>query len=471
MNSEEYREWASRIADWTANYRDQIAEFPVRAQVQPGEISSRLPKEMPSDGIDFSTIFADFEEIIMPGMTHWQHPSFFAYYPANSSPPSILAEIITASLGANCMLWQTSPAATELETLTLDWLRQAVALPDGFVGVIQDTASSATLTAVLTMRERALNWQGKKVGLTGQKQLRVYSSDQIHSSVIRAIWFAGIGDQNLIQIPTSGRYHALDVNKLEESIIADIDAGFQPIGIIASVGGTAVGGTDDVEQVCAIAKKYNLYVHVDAAWAGAAMICPEFRDMWQGVGNADSVVFNPHKWIGVQFDCSAHFVKNSQDLVKTLSIQPEYLKTRGRSDIINYSEWSIPLGRRFRALKLWFVLRYYGLIGLQSLIRKHVSWSESLAKRIQSEANFEIVTDPILSLFTFRFCPEGIEDLDTLNLELVDKINDDGRIYLTQAVHDGNTVIRFQIGQFDVAESDISNAFDVIRECADSLLK
>ena len=193
--------------------------------------------------------------------------------------------------------------------------------------------------------------------------------------------------------------------------------------------------------------------------------------MWQGVGNADSVVFNPHKWIGVQFDCSAHFVKNSQDLVKTLSIQPEYLKTRGRSDIINYSEWSIPLGRRFRALKLWFVLRYYGLIGLQSLIRKHVSWSESLAKRIQSEANFEIVTDPILSLFTFRFCPEGIEDLDTLNLELVDKINDDGRIYLTQAVHDGNTVIRFQIGQFDVAESDISNAFDVIRECADSLLK
>ena len=275
MNSEEYREWASRIADWTANYRDQIAEFPVRAQVQPGEISSRLPKEMPSDGIDFSTIFADFEEIIMPGMTHWQHPSFFAYYPANSSPPSILAEIITASLGANCMLWQTSPAATELETLTLDWLRQAVALPQmDFVGVIQDTASSATLTAVLTMRERALNWQGKKVGLSGQKQLRVYSSDQIHSSVIRAIWFAGIGDQNLIQIPTSGRYHALDVNKLEESIIADIDAGFQPIGIIASVGGTAVGGTDDVEQVCAIAKKYNLYVHVDAAWAGAAMICP-----------------------------------------------------------------------------------------------------------------------------------------------------------------------------------------------------
>ncbi len=471
MKSEEYREWASRIADWAADYRDRITDFPVRAQVQPGEITSRLPKEMPTDGIDFTTIFADFEDIIMPGMTHWQHPSFFAYYPANSSPPSILAEIIIASLGANCMLWQTSPAATELETLALDWLRQAVALPKGFTGVIQDTASSATLCAVLTMRERALNWQGKKTGLSKQKQLRVYSSDQIHSSVIRAIWFAGIGEENLVQIPTFGQLHSLDAKKLEESIIADIDAGFQPIGIIASVGGTAVGGTDNVEQVCAIAKKYNLYVHVDAAWAGAAMICPEFREMWQGVEHADSIVLNPHKWIGVQFDCSAHYLKNSNELVKTLSIQPEYLKTRGRSDFINYSEWSIPLGRRFRALKLWFVLRYYGLSGLQKLIRNHVSWSESLAKKIQNESNFELTTEPILSLFTFRFCPEGTKDLDTLNLELVDKINNDGRIYLTQAIHEGNTVIRFQIGQFDVTETDIKNAFNVIRECAKSLIK
>ena len=471
MKSEEYREWAKRIADWTADYRDKISEFPVRAQVQPGEITSQLPKEMPVDGIDFAKIFTDFENIIMPGITHWQHPSFFAYYPANSSPPSVLAEIITASLAANCMLWQTSPAATELETLTLDWLRQAVALPQGFSGVIQDTASSATLAAVLTMRERALNWQGKEFGLAEQKKMRVYSSDQIHSSVVRAIWFAGIGEQNLIQIPTSGRLHSLDVNKLEKSIIADIDAGFQPIGIIASVGGTAVGGTDDIAKVCQLAAKYNLYVHVDAAWAGAAMICPEFRDLWQGVENADSVVLNPHKWIGVQFDCSAHFLKNSQDLVKTLSIQPEYLKTRGRSDFINYSEWSIPLGRRFRALKLWFVLRYYGLSGLQKLIRNHVSWSESLVKAIQSEPNFEIVTEPILSLFTFRYCPKGIVDLDKLNLDLVDKINDDGRIYLTQAVFNGKTVIRFQIGQFDVTESDINNAFEVIKECAISLTK
>ena len=466
MEQGEYRQWAGKIAQWTADYREKVKTYPVRAQVEPGEITGQLPAEVPNIGTDMETIFNDFEKIILPGMTHWQHPSFFAYFPANSCLPSILAEFVTAALGANCMLWQTSPAATELETLTLDWLRQAVGIPAGFEGVIQDTASTATLAAVLVMRERALDWKGNKLGLSGQKKLRIYSSEQVHTSIDRAIWFAGIGEENLVRIPTSGPLSSMDPEKLESAIVADLEAGYLPIGIIASVGGTNIGGTDNVGEVCKIAKEHGLYVHVDAAWAGAAMICPEFRDLWDGVENADSVVLNPHKWLGVQFDCSAHFIRNSEELTNSLAIRPEYLKTASKSSFINYSEWSPQLGRRFRALKLWFVLRYYGIEGLQKLVRNHIEWSKALAERIRSEPDFEIVTEPMLSLFTFRYCPAGEENLSDLNLQLLEKINNEGQIFLTRTIVGGQTVLRFQVGQFDVQEADIHNAFSVICECA-----
>ena len=352
-------------------------------------------------------IFADFERDIVPGMTHWQHPRFFAYFPANAAPVSVVAEYLVSAMAAQCMLWQTSPAATELETKVIDWLRQALGLPEGFSGVIQDSASSATLSAVLTMRERALEWSGNRSGPAGQPRLRVYSSDQVHTSIDRAIWVSGIGEENLVRIPTGGRWRSMVPAALEAAIEADRAAGFLPAGVIACVGGTSIGGTDDIAAIGAIARKYGLYMHVDAAWAGSAMICPEFRHFWSGVEEADSMVFNPHKWLGAQFDCSIHFIRKPEDLVRTLAIKPEFLKTYGRDGIVNYSEWTVPLGRRFRALKLWFLLRAHGLEGLRAMIRNHVCWSEKLASRLAAVPGFEIVTEPMLSLFTFRHQATG----------------------------------------------------------------
>ena len=364
------------------------------------------------------------------------------------------------------MLWQTSPAATEMETKVMDWLRQAIGLPSEFQGVIQDSASGATLAAVLTMRERALNWTGNQTGLNNKGQLRVYCSDQVHSSIDRAVWIAGIGSDNIIRIPSAGPLHSMDCDALSYAIQADVQAGHIPIGVIACTGGTSIGACDDIARVVSIAKHHGLYVHVDAAWAGSAMICPEFQTLWKGVEQADSVVFNPHKWLGAQFDCSAHFLRDPDDLVRTLAIQPEYLKTHGQDGLINYSEWSVPLGRRFRALKIWFLLRSYGMENLRGRIRNHVTWACEMADKMRATTGFEIVTDPILSLFTFRYVPDANTDFDVLNQKLVDAINDDGRIYLTQTLHHGQKVIRFQVGQFDCQKHDIDTAYEVICQIA-----
>ena len=469
MKNDEFRKWSRTAADWGADYRETLGERPVRARTAPGEIAARIAKTPPEAPESLESIFTDFEQTIVPGMTHWQHPRFFAYFPANAAEVSVIAEYLVTAMGAQCMLWQTSPAATELETVVLDWLRQALGLPEGFSGVIQDSASSATLAAVLTMRERALDWDGNKNGLTGKPAVRIYTSNEVHSSVDRAIWISGIGEENLVRIPAAGPHRAMDTAALEAAITRDRDAGLQPAGIIACVGGTSVGGTDDLGAVCAVARKHGLYVHVDAAWAGSAMICPEYRQLWHGVEQADSIVFNPHKWLGASFDCSAHFLRDPDSLVKTLAIQPEYLKTHGKDHVINYSEWSIPLGRRFRALKIWFLIRAHGLEGLRGMIRNHVSWSETLAQKIAEAPDFELVTDPMLSLFSFRYAPQGAADLDGLNQRLVNGINDDGRIYLTQTRVDGKLAIRFQAGQFETTERDVLAAYDVIRDCAAKL--
>ena len=385
---------------------------------------------------------------------------------ANAPPPSVVAEQLVNAMAAQCMLWQTSPAATELETRMMEWLRDALGLPHHFKGVIQEAASSSTFAAILTMRERALAWAGNQKGLAGQKTLRVYASQEVHSSVDKAIWMSGIGQDNFIRIPVKGPLRGMDTQALETAVEQDKAAGFMPAGIIACVGGTSVGGTDTLTEVCAVAKKYNLFVHVDAAWAGSAMICPEFRHYWAGIDEADSIVFNPHKWLGAQSDCSVLFVKNPDDLVRTLAIQPEYLKTQGADGNINYSEWSTVLGRRFRALKIWFLLRSYGLEGLRGVIRNHVRWAEILAEGLRGTPGFRIVTEPMLSLFSFRHEPEGVVDLDAHNLALVKAINDDGRIYLTQSKLDGRAIIRFQCGSFDMQEKDVDMAFNVITEIA-----
>ena len=469
MKWDEFSEWGRRVADWAQDYHQTVGDKPVRARTEPGEVLNAMPACPPEGGEGMEAIFSDFEEIVMPGITHWQHPRFFAYFTANTSAPSVLAEFLTSAIAPQCMLWQTSPAATEMETRMMDWLRQALDLPEPFQGVIQDSASSATLAAVLTMREKALDWQGNQQGLFGQKPLRVYCSSEVHTSVDRAIWVAGIGQQNLVRIPIKGDWRGMDPVALEAAIEADIAAGMQPAGLILCVGGTGTGATDPVDQCLDIAEKYGLYSHIDAAWAGSAMICPEYRHYGPGVERADSIVFNPHKWLGVQFDCSAHFLKNPDDLVQTLAISPEYLKTHGKNGIINYSEWSVPLGRRFRALKIWFVVRTYGLEGLRNRMRNHINWSTALHDRLATTAGFEIVTPPMWSLWTFRYAPAGATDLDDLNLRLVNAINDDGRIYLTQTRVDGDLVIRFQAGQFEATKDDVMMAHEVICEIAEGL--
>ena len=469
MDENEFRAWSRKAADWGVDYRLTLGERPVKATVSPGAVFNAVPVAPPDAAEPMDAIFADFERIVVPGMTHWQHPRFFAYFPANAAPASVVAEHLVNAMAAQCMLWQTSPAATELETRVLDWLRQALGLPEGFSGVIQDSASSATLAAVLVMRERALDWRGNSAGLAVQKRLRIYCSGQVHTSVDRAVWVSGIGADNLVKIAVKGERRGIDVEALDAAILADKAAGFLPAGVVACVGGTSVGATDDIAAVCAVAKKHDLFVHVDAAWAGSAMICPEFRSFWSGVEQADSIVFNPHKWLGAQFDCSAHFIRSPDDLVRTLAMKAEYLTTHGTNDVINYSEWSVPLGRRFRALKIWFLIRAHGLDGLRAIIRNHVKWSEQLAARLAQAPGFRIASPPMLSLFSFRHEPAGAADLNRHNIDLLNAINADGRIYLTQTSLDGDIVIRFQAGSFDMTEADASIAFDAIAEIAKGL--
>ncbi|WP_209507543.1 MULTISPECIES: pyridoxal-dependent decarboxylase [unclassified Ruegeria] len=465
MNWDAFSHWGQHISKWAADYHRTLAERPVRAQTKPGQIAAQLMVSPPESGEPMEAIMADFERIVMPGITHWQHPRFFAYFPANAAPPSMLAEMLVTTIAAQCMLWQTSPAATEVEGVMVDWLRQALGLPEGMTGVIQDSASSATLSAVLTMRERATGFTGNREGLNAKGALRIYCSDQVHSSIDRACWVAGIGQDNLVKLPTGGPTFAIDTGALDTAIQGDIAAGHIPAGIIAITGGTGVGACDDLVAVAEIAQKYDLYTHLDAAWAGSAMICPEFREaLWPGVDRYDSIVFNPHKWMGAQFDCAIQFLRDAAPQLNTLKIEPEYLKTTG-AEVTNYSEWTIPLGRRFRALKIWFLLRSYGLDGLRDRIRNHVLWANEVAEKIGAIEGFEITTGPILSLFSFR-CPGD----DAAQQRLVDALNDDGRIYLTQGMFDGRKIIRFQVGQFDTTREDVLMAADVIRDVWESLL-
>ena len=471
MKKSEFERWSNEATRWSSDYLANIEKFPVRAQTQPGDIAAQIPETAPQEAEPMEQIMADFEHIIPPGMTHWQHPRFFAYFPSNAAPAAMIAEQLATSMAAQCMLWQTSPSATELEQRMVQWLRDAVGLPDTFDGVLQDTASTATLCAILTMRERALNWEGNQKGLSEQPRLRVYASSRTHSSIDKAMWIAGLGQDNLVKIDTNTEF-ALKVSELRQEIEADIAKGYKPAGVVVCVGGTSMGASDDVREVCEIAQEYDLFTHVDAAWAGSAMICPELRTLWDGIELADSIVLNPHKWLGASMECSAHFIKDPASLVRTMAIQPEYLKTYGKDGIVNFSEWSVQLGRRFRALKVWFLMRAYGVKGLQTMIRNHVAWSEKLAARLCAESDFTITTQPILSLFTFKYSPKTLPNNvnpDELNRSLVNAINDDGRIYLTQSLHDGEVVIRFMCGQFDMEEKDIDVAFNTIVDVARSM--
>lgn len=460
MKSDEYQYWSAQAAAWGQEYLNTLSQRSVRAQTRPGDILNQLPNTPPDDSTSMDVILDDFKRIVPDGVTHWQHPKFFAYFPANAAPASIIAEQLISVMAAQCMLWQTSPAATEMEIRMTEWLRDALGLPPHFHGVIQDGGSSANLSAVLTMREHAINWRGVASGMPGEKPIRIYASAQTHSSVDKSTWIAGIGQNNLVKIPTDENF-SMDASALKMAITADRSAGYLPAGIVLCIGGTSIGASDRLREIIAIAKEENLYTHVDAAWAGSAMICPEFREIWDGVEGADSIVFNPHKWLGAQFDCSVQFLANPDDQIRTLGLRPNYLETLDQSDIINYSEWTPPLGRRFRALKIWFLLRAYGLKGLRERIRNHIAWAKELELKIAMHDKFTISTNCRFSLFTFQYVPAG-KDANIETETLLKRINDDGRIYLTQTKHEGKFVIRFQAGQFDCTRDDVMSVYDVL---------
>src|SRR5262245_13746698 len=437
MDAAEFRRHAHAFVDWMADYLATVERYPVRAQVKPGEIAERLSPAPPARGEPMEAIFADFTTAILPGITHWQHPSFFAYFPANSSPPSVLAEMLTATLGAQCMLWQTSPAATEMETRVLDWLRQMIGLPEGFHGVIQDSASSAILCAILTARERATGWRGNETGIT--KRLTVYCAAETHSATEKDAKVAGIGRANVRKVPTDSRF-AMRADRLNAMIREDLSAGATPICVVASLGTTGVGAMDPLRPIGEVCKRHGVFFHVDAAWAGSALILPHHRALLDGIEHADSFVFNPHKSLFTNFDCSAHFVRDPQALIRTFAINPVFLMSREGSQVVDYRDWGVQLGRRFRALKLWFVIRTYGVVGLRRMIAAHLVLAEEAERWITTSPDFELLAPRSLALLNFRYHPRGVDDpgeLDKLNSRLLEVLNDSGALYLTQNLVNG----------------------------------
>jgi aromatic-L-amino-acid/L-tryptophan decarboxylase len=464
MNSDEFRKYAHELVDWMADYLDTIESYPVKAPTKPGEILDQLPVHPPRKGESFDTIFRDFHDVIIPGMTHWQHPKFFAYFPANSSRISILAEMLTATLGAQCMSWVTSPAATELEERVMEWLRQMIGLPEMFTGVIQDTASTATICALLTAREKQSDFIVNKKGLHSHHRYVVYCSTESHSSIEKAVKVIGIGSDNLRKIPVDGTY-AMAAGRLHNQIDDDIEKGYIPLAVVAALGTTGSTAIDSVKKIGDITSKYKIWLHVDAAYAGTALLLPEYRWMIDGVKHIDSFVFNPHKWMFTNFDCSAYFVKDPEALVRTFEILPEYLKTHESERVKNYRDWGLQLGRRFRALKLWFVIRNYGVEGLQDKIRNHIGITQELARTIDNSTEFELMAPVPLNTICFRYHPPDINDtemLNRINEELLVHINASDKMFATHTRLGGVYVIRLVIGQTEVEQRHVDEAWELL---------
>ncbi len=469
MQKEKFKEFGYRFIDWVADYLSGLENYPVLSQVRPGEIRSRLPLHPPSHAESMEKIFHDFEQIILPGITHWQHPSWFAYFPASSSLPSILAELLTAGLGAQCMIWQTSPAAAELEEHVLEWLRQMLGLPEGLAGVIQDTASTATLVALLTAREKATDFEANQKGLN--KPLVVYASEEAHSSVEKGVKIAGYGKENLRYIPTDESF-AMIPSKLEEAIERDKEKGLLPACVVATLGTTSSTAIDPLESIGEICRRHGLWLHVDAAFAGTAAILPEKRWILEGAEYADSFVFNPHKWMLTNFDCSAYFVKDPGALIRTFEIHPEYLKTGMDAKVKNFRDWGIQLGRRFRALKLWFVIRSYGVEGLQKIIREHIRLAQMFKESVTKHESFELMAPVSLSLICFRLNDGRREEsLADLNRRLLESLNQTGKVFLTHTTLKGKYVLRLAIGSRMTEERHVREAWKLIRTKAAELLK
>jgi len=472
MNVKEFRKHAHEFADWMADYLEKVDAYPVKSNVLPGDIYNSLPGKPPQTGESMNEIMKDFEQIIMPGITHWQSPNFFAYFPANSSYPSVLAEMLTATIGAQCMIWETSPAAAELEERVTNWLKDMIGLPTFFEGVIQDTASTSTLAALLTAREKITRYRVNKAGLRQENRLRVYCSTETHSSIEKAVKIAGLGKENLIKVATDDKLR-INPEKLGLAVMDDLNKGYHPMCVVATLGTTGTTAVDPLKEVGQICKAHNLWLHVDAALAGTALLLPEFRWMIDGIEQADSFVFNPHKWMFTNFDCSVYFVKEKETLLKTFEILPEYLKTKSRGKVNDYRDWGVPLGRRFRGLKLWFVIRSFGIKGLQEKIRLHVSLAQWLKKNIEKEKFFELMAPVTLNTVCFRFNPGNIiksQELNNLNEKLLNILNKSGKLYLTHTKINGDFVIRMVVSQTYVTKKHVENAWERIKKTAQDII-
>ncbi|MDP7035991.1 MAG: pyridoxal-dependent decarboxylase [Planctomycetota bacterium] len=458
---------ASRTTlEWVGEYLTESEPTPVASQARPGELRAALPDSPPVEGETWDSIWSDFQNLILPGITHWQSPNFFAYFPANGCPISVLGEILSTALGVNGMLWATSPAATELETHVLDWLVEMLGLPEAFrgQGVIQDSASSASLLAMLCARERLLGPEGVETGLTySDRPITVYTSTEAHSSILKAAAILGIGRQNVRFIETDDRY-ALLPSALEAAIVRDLESGCRPALISATCGTTSSMAFDPLEPIAEIADRHELMLHVDAAMAGSSLVCPEFRDWSRGLERADSFTFNPHKWMMAHFDCNAFFVRDPKLLTRTLSVTPEYLHT-DQEEVIDYRDWQIPLGRRFRSLKLWFVLRHYGVEGIRARIRNHVALAGWFADQIREDPRFELAAPPALCLVCFR-----LRGNDTLNRQLLQTLNASGELFLSHTALADRFVLRMSIGQTRTQRPHVEKAWRQITQTAEAIL-
>ncbi len=449
MTPEEFRSVGHALVDWIAEYRSGIERLPVMSPVAPGAIRAQLPAQPPERGTPLDSIVVDLERIILPGITHWNHPGFFAYFPSNTSFASVLADLTAAGLGAQCMSWQTSPAATELEEVMMDWLRQMVGLSRQFTGVIQGFASTATLCALLCARERATNFSQDRGGLQAEeKRLVVYASEESHSSVWKAARLAGFGSDNLRLIPTDEN-HALIAKELETAMQVDDERGMRPCAVVATTGTTNSTALDPVADMAVLARLWGAWLHVDAALAGDAMILPECRWMWDGVEGADSIVLNPHKWLGTGSDLSAYFVRDTEQLIRTMSTNPAYLRTQHDAHVKNYRDWGLPLGRRFRALKLWFLLREQGVAELQARLRRDLQNAQWLKGVVDGAPDWQRTAPVHLQTLCIRHIPPGWTDgaeLDAHNLRIAAAVNHRGRAFLTPSILKGKQIIRVSIG-------------------------
>ena len=470
MSPDAFRYHAHALVDWMADYLEQVGDRRVVPDVAPGDVARSLPAEPPREGEPFERIVGDFESLILPGMTHWNHPGWFGYFPANHSPPSILAEMLTSTLGAQCMSWQTSPAATELEQVVMEWLRGMLGLPRDFTGVIQDTASTATLVALLSARERATAWRAGSAGLSAEAPLAVYASREAHSSIPKGAKLAGYGLEHLRSIAVDDAF-ALRTDALGAAIDADLAAGIRPACVVATIGTTSSTAVDPLRAIGDLCARHGIWLHVDASYAGAAAILPEMRAHFDGVELADSFVFNPHKWLLTNFDCSAYFVRDVDALVRTFQVSPEYLRTTHDAAVANFRDWGIQLGRRFRALKLWFVIRSYGVEGLQTILRRHIALAREFRAAVEREPNFEVMAPSPFGLVCFRHRPAGMpdgEELDAHNRRLLARVNAAGPVHLTHTVLAGRYAIRMAIGQWQTEQRHVDEAWRLIRTSARS---